>query len=151
MADAPIRLRHVSYATTGVRMTSISRLGQGASMSFSARMVRKEKAEDASGAGARTDLERGDTAGARNVPTSTRSVIRANTSRISRRVRLPPVLRDIFAGAEPHPIVLAGVLKKLDQTHGLGRPADQTVVQGHGHDLGNFQSFLVQKIKAIRD
>src|SRR5271156_2923944 len=64
-------------------------------------------------------------------------------------MHLAPVLGDFTPRAQPYAVVLAHVLEKLDQAHGLGWPADQAVVQRHAHDLWTLGALLVEKVEAI--
>ena len=60
-----------------------------------------------------------------------------------------PVLGNVAPGAEPDPVMLAGVFEKLDQADRLARPADQAVVQADAHQLRRLGSLGVHEIERV--
>src|SRR5262245_40010197 len=64
-------------------------------------------------------------------------------------MHLPPMVRDVTATAEPHPLEAAHIVKKFDQTCGTRRTADQTIMQANGHQPGMLCAFFVKQVESI--
>ena len=65
------------------------------------------------------------------------------------RVYLPPVLGNVNAAAEPHPIVAAHMVEEFYQASGACWTADQAVVQANGHEPGVLRALFVEQVKGI--
>src|SRR5467141_3666830 len=67
----------------------------------------------------------------------------------SGRMDAAPVLGDLAAGADPHPVAGGEVIEELDEPGNPAGAPGQPVVQCQRHQLGVVRTFLVHHLKAV--